>query len=41
MTRASAVKGSGEEDFDDFVLKHTEVRLLAGAGAASVAEVSI
>ena len=41
MTRASAAKGSGEEDFDDFVLEHTEVRFVAGAGAASVAEVSI
>ena len=41
MTRASTAKGSGEEDFDDFVLEHTEVWFVEGAGAASVAEVSI
>ena len=41
MARASAAKGSGEEDLDDFVLEQTEVRFVAGAGAASLAELSI
>ena len=38
MARASAAKGSGEEDLDDFVLEQTEVRFVA---AASLAELSI